>query len=317
MSFTVLGTGSYAPPRVVTNDELSTFLDTSDEWISQRVGVRQRHVCTTEAAADLAVEAARRALENSQTLPEELDLILAATVSGEDVSPNIACMVQHHLGATCPAYDINAACSAFLYLMETAAGYFARKRVKKVLLVGAERMSRILDWEDRSTCVIFGDGAGAAVLGEGDNYLASKLYTRGGDDVIKIPQFIGKSPFFQGQQLSPYVHMKGQETFRFAVNAMCGDVKELLDQTSIPGEDIAWVVPHQANVRIIESAKRKLPIPEDRFFVNIDRYGNTSAASIPMALDELNRAGKLRRGDNLVLCAFGGGLASAACILRW
>ena len=215
-------------------------------------------------------------------------------------------LIEQRKGRTaCPSFSLS------LLFVPLGAG------LRLFRLVGAERMSRILDWEDRSTCVIFGDGAGAAVLGEGDNYLASKLYTRGGDDVIKIPQFIGKSPFFQGQQLSPYVHMKGQETFRFAVNAMCGDVKELLDQTSIPGEDIAWVVPHQANVRIIESAKRKLPIPEDRFFVNIDRYGNTSAASIPMALDELNRAGKLRRGDNLVLCAFGGGLASAACILRW
>lgn len=317
MSFSVLGTGSYVPPRVVTNDELSTFLDTSDEWIAQRVGVRERHVCTTETAADLAVEAAKRALENSGTAPEELDLILAATVSGEDVSPNIACMVQNRLGAVCPAYDINAACSAFLFLLETAAGYFARGRVKKVLVVGAERMSRILDWEDRSTCVIFGDGAGAAVLGEGDGYLASRLVTRGGDDVIKIPQFIGKSPFYEKEQIKPYVHMKGQETFKFAVRSLCDDVTAVMEEAGLTGEDIAWVVPHQANVRIIDMAKKKLPIPADRFFVNIDRYGNTSAASIPMALDELNQAGKLHRGDYLALCAFGGGLASAACILRW
>lgn len=318
MSFSVLGTGSYVPPRVVTNDELSTMVDTSDEWIAQRVGVRQRHVCTTETAADLAVEAAKKALEDGHTKPEELDLILAATVSGEDVSPNIACMVQNRLGATCPSYDINAACSAFIFLLETAAGYFARKKVKKVLVVGAERLSRILDWEDRSTCVIFGDGAGAVLLGEGENYLASHLYTRGGDDVIKIPNFIGKSPFYEREPIKPYIHMKGQETFKFAVNAMCGDVRLVMDEAGLAGPDVAWVVPHQANARIIDLARRKLAdIPAGRFFVNIDRYGNTSAASIPMALDELNRAGQLHRGDHLVLCAFGGGLSSAACVLRW
>lgn len=317
MTFSVLGTGSYAPPRVVTNDELSTFLDTSDEWITQRVGVRQRHVCTTETAADLAVEAAKRALENAGTKPEELDLIIAATVSGEDISPSVSCMVQNRLGAVCPAYDINAACSAFLYLLETAAGYFARGKVRKVLIVGAERMSRILDWDDRSTCVIFGDGAGAMVLGEGDNFLSSKLYTKGGDDVIKIPNFIGKSPFYEREQIKPYVHMKGQETFKFAVGAMCRDVEEVIAQAGLTSEDIAYVVPHQANIRIIDFAVRKLQMPAEKFFVNIERYGNTSSASVPMAVDELNREGKLKRGDYLVLCAFGGGLSSAACVLKW
>ena len=317
MSFAVMGTGSYVPPRVVTNEELSQFVDTTDEWITQRVGVKQRYVCTTETAADLGAEAARRARENSGVKPEELDLILAATVSNEDVSPSLACMIQHHLGATCPAYDINAACPAFIFLLETAAGYFARKKVKKVLLVGAERMSRIMDWEDRSTCVIFGDGAGAVVLGEGDNYLTSKLYSRGGDDVIKIPQFIGKSPFYEREPMKPYIHMKGQETFKFAVNAMCADVRDVMAEAGMTGEDVAWVVPHQANVRIIHMARKKLDIPDERFFINIDRYGNMSAACIPLALDELNRGGLLHRGDNLVLCGFGGGLSSAACVLRW
>lgn len=317
MSFSVLGTGSYVPPRVVTNEELSAFVDTSDEWITQRVGVRERRVCTTETAADLGAEAARRALENSGVKAEELDLILAATVSGEYVCPGVASLVQRDIGATCPAYDINAACPAFIFLLETAAGYFARKKVKKVLLIGAERMSRIMDWEDRSTCVIFGDGAGAVVLGEGEGYLASKLYTQGGDDVIKIPQFIGKSPFYEREADKPYIHMKGQETFRFAVNAMCTDVRDVMAETGLTGEEVKWVVPHQANLRIINMARKKLDIPDERFYVNIDRYGNMSAACIPLALDELNRAGELTRGDIVVLCAFGGGLSSAACILRW
>jgi 3-oxoacyl-[acyl-carrier-protein] synthase-3 len=317
MSFGVLGTGSYVPPRVVTNDELAAFLDTSDEWITQRVGVKQRHVCTTETAADLAYEAAVRALEEGKTKPEELDMILCATVSAEDAAPSVSCLVQKRLGATCPAMDINAACSAFLYMLDTAAGFFARGRAKKMLVIGTERMSRMLDWEDRGTCVIFGDAAGAMLLGEGDNYLASKLFAQGNEHVINIPNMIGKSPFFQNKQRKPYVHMEGQETFKFAVNAMSTDVQEVVAQAGIELSDIAYVIPHQANVRIIEAAKKRLNIPPERFYINIDRYGNTSAASIPLAVDELNRAGSLHSGDLLALCAFGGGLSSAACILRW
>lgn len=317
MSFKVLGTGSFVPPRVVTNDELSTFLDTSDEWIVQRIGVKQRHVCTTETAADLAYEAALRALENGNTKPEELDMIICATVSGEDTCPSVACMVQNKLGATCPAMDINAACSAFIYMLDTAAGFFARGRAKKMLVIGAERMSRILDWEDKATCVIFGDGAGALLLGEGENYLASKLFAKGGDNVIKIPNTMGKSPFYENEQVKPYVYMQGQETFKFAVNAMCKDLKEVIEQAGLTQGDVTYVVPHQANVRIIDAAKSRLDIPADRYCVNIDKYGNTSAASIPLVMDEINRAGKLKPGDILALTAFGGGLTSAACILKW
>lgn len=317
MSFTVLGTGMYVPDRVVKNDELANFVDTSDEWIQQRVGIRERRVCTDQTAIDLACEAAVRALENSGVQPQELDLILAATVSAETVSPGVAQMVQHHLGATCMAYDINAACSAFIFLLETAAGYFARGKAKKVLIVGAERMSRIVDWEDRSTCVIFGDGAGAAVLGEGDGYLDSAFCVKGGDDVIKIPQFIGKSPFFEKEQESPYIHMNGQETFKFAVSSICDDIRALLQRQNLTADDIAYIVPHQANKRIIASAANRLHLPIEKFYIDIERYGNTSSASIPIALDEMNRAGLLRRGDLLLLTAFGGGLASATCLLRW
>lgn len=317
MSFQFLGTGSYVPERVVTNEELSQYVDTSDEWITQRVGVRQRRVCVTETAADLAEKAASRALENAGVTPQELDLILCATVSGEDISPSIGCMVQRRLGATCPGFDINAACPAFLYLLETAAGFFARG-YEKILVVGAERMSRIIDWTDRSTCVIFGDGAGAAVLGKGDNYLSSKLYTAGGDEVIKIPAGVGISPFYQGDKtLKPFVHMNGQETYKFAVRAMRRDLKEVIQAAGLREEDIDHVIPHQANYRIIDDARRKLAIPPERFHMNIDRYGNTSAASIPLLLDELNREGKLKRGQLIAFCAFGGGLSSAASVVRW
>ena len=318
MSFRVLGTGMYVPPKVVTNDDLSQFLDTNDAWIQQRVGVRERHISTSETAADMAAKAALAALENSGVAPEEVDLILAATVSGESISPSVSCMVQKLLGLSCMAMDINAACSAFDFLLETAAGFFARGKAKKVLVIGAERMSRILDWEDRSTCVIFGDGAGAVVLGTGENYIDAVFDVKGGDDVIDIRQPVGSSPFYErGQEKKAVAHMAGQETFKFAVTAICRDCREILQRNGLTFDDIAYIVPHQANQRIIDFASRKLKVAKEKFYTNIERYGNTSSASIPIALDELNRAGKLKRGDYLLLPAFGGGLASACCLLRW
>ena len=316
-SFTVLGTGHYLPPRVVTNKELSNFVDTNDEWIVRRVGVKERRICTTETAADLGYKAALNALKMANVKPREIDLILCATMSGEDASPSLACVIQEKLGARCPAMDVSAACSGFIYMLETAAGFFSRRTVKKILVIGAERMSRVLDWKDRGTCVIFGDGAGAMVLGEGSAYLSSKLFAKGGDSVIKVPNSAGMSPFYQNETLKPYVHMNGQETFKFAVNALTKDLTEVIRQAGLKESDIAWVIPHQANTRIIEAAIKKLGIPAERFCTNIERCGNTSAASIPILIDELNRDGKLRVGDYLALCSFGGGLASGACILQW
>lgn len=317
MNFQIAGTGMYVPEKIVTNDDLAEFLDTSDEWISQRVGVRQRHIATDETAEDFGYHAAVKALENSGCEPGDLDLILAATVSGENVSPAVSCTIQQKLGATCMAFDINAACSAFIFLLETAAGFFARGTAKKVLVVGTERMSRIVDWRDRGTCVIMGDGAGAAVLSEGAGYLSSVFTVKGDDSVIRIPQYIGNSPFFKGKQEPPYLHMNGQETFKFAVSAICSDVEALLAETKLSLDDIAYIVPHQANRRIIDFAAKRLGVVPEKFYVNIDRYGNTSSASIPIALDEMNRNGLIKRGDLLLLTAFGGGLANASCILKW
>jgi len=317
MSFKILGTGSALPSRRVTNDELSEFLDTSDEWIAQRVGVRERRVCTTETTADLAYSAARAALEMSGVRPEELDLIICATVSPDNVAPPLACSVQMMLGADCPAMDLNAACSGFVYMLDTAAGFFARGKVKKALVVGAERLSRLLDWNDRSTAVIFGDGAGAMVLGEGDAYLASKLFAKGNDSVISIPCSDGMSPYYENERRHPYIYMNGQETFKFAVKTMCADTVEVVEAAGLKMEDIAWFVPHQANARIIDSAVQKLGIPPERCRKNIDVTGNTSAASIPILADELCRSGELRDGDYIAMCSFGAGLTSAACIIRW
>jgi 3-oxoacyl-[acyl-carrier-protein] synthase-3 len=253
----------------------------------------------------------------SGVTPGELDMILCATISGDDICPPVACSVQGALGASCPAMDISAACSGFIYMLETAAGFFARGGARRILVIGAERMSGLLDWSDRRTCVIFGDGAGAAVLEAGDGYLASKLAARGGDGIIKIPRWRGESPFYEVEAIPPYVRMNGQETYKFAVTSFCADVAGVIAAAGLTPDDISWVVPHQANIRIIEGAAKRLAIPPERFCSNIERYGNTSAASIPILLDEMNRDGRLKRGDLAVLCSFGGGLTSAACIIRW
>lgn len=317
MNFKITGTGSYLPERVVTNDDLAGMVETSDEWIRQRVGIHERRVATSETTVDMAVNAAKSALDAAGVDPSELDLILTSTVSGEMVSPSTACMVQKRLGATYMAYEINAACSAFIFLLETAAGYFARGKAKKALLIGTEKLSRILNWQDRSTCVIFGDGAGAVVVEAGENYLDSTFDVQGDDEVIRIPHWHGESPFDTTEPEEPFIHMAGQETFKFAVSSITRDVKLLLERNSLTADDIKYIVPHQANARIIDTAARRLKIPQEKFYLNIDRLGNTSSASIPIALDELAHSGKLERGDKLIFSAFGGGLSAAAALLVW
>lgn len=318
MSFRITGTGMYVPPRVVTNDDLSQIVETSDEWISKRVGVRERHISETEFTSEMGAKAARAALDDAGCTAADLDMILSASVSGETSSPSTACMIQHDLGATCPAMELNAACAAFLYLLETAAAFFAlHPDYKRILVVGCERISGILDWSDRSTCVIFGDGAGAAVLERGSGYLDSVCNVKGGDDVIKIPHTLGCSPFFQREQDSPYIHMQGQETFKYAVNSIAQDITVLLERNHLTMDDIAYIVPHQANLRIIDFASKRLGIDPSKMFANIDRYGNTSSASVPIAFHELKESGKIKRGDKLILCAFGGGLSDMACLIEY
>lgn len=319
MSFTILGTGSYAPEHVVTNDDLAKIVETNDEWIMQRIGVKSRHICDTETNVDLAVEASVRALEDAGVAAEELDLIIATTISGDTLSPGTGCMVQKRIGAHCPAFDLAAACSGFLFALETAAGFFARGMCRRILVVSAERMSGIIDWTDRGTCCIFGDGAGAAVLGPGDGLIASHLMTKGGDDVITIPTRYTGSPWYKNEIAEiTSVRMNGRETYKFAVMAMSDNIKELMEKAGVSGEDVALVIPHQANYRIINEARRRIPdIAPEKFCINIDRYGNTSSASVPILLDEMNRAGKIHRGDILVFAAFGGGLSAGAMIVRY
>ena len=318
-SFNIVGTGSYVPKKIVTNDDLSNLMDTNDEWITQRVGVKQRHVCVEETLGDIACEAANKALEMSNTSAKDLDLIICATISGEYSTPSLACIVQSMLGAECPAYDVNSACAGFMFALEAAAGHFARGTVNKVLVIGAERLSRILNWKDRSTAVIFGDGAGAAVLEKGNGFIASKISSKGNIDVLNIPNANTKNnPFVKEvSEVENYVHMDGQETFKFAVPTLCNDIKDVVSTAGITLNDISHVIPHQANIRIIDLAAKKLGIDRERFHTNIDRVGNTSSASVPILLDEINRKGLIKSGEYVAIAAFGGGLSSSACIMRW
>ena len=317
MSIRIIGTGAYVPEKIITNDDLSQMVDTTDEWITQRVGVKERHVSVNETTADLAVKAAERALEAAGISAEELDLIITATVTADCLCPSTAALVQAAVGAKCPAFDISSACSGFLFALDTAAAFIARGGIRHALVIGAERLSRALDWADRSTCVIFGDGAGAAVVAPGDSYLVSHLFTQGNDEVLSIPAGKGNSPFYEREEPAYRVNMLGQETFKFAVRRITDDIRLVSEQAGITPDQLKYIVPHQANSRIIDLAARKLGIPMERFVLNIGQYGNTSSASVAISLDELVRSGNLQTGDLIALCAFGGGLSSAACIIRW
>ncbi len=317
MSIKILGTGAYVPPQVVTNDDLAKIVDTSDEWIMQRVGVKERHVSLNETAGDMAAKAAESALEAANLKGEDIDLIIAATISGETLSPTVAGFVQKSIGAACPAFDVNSACSGFLFALDTAVSFMERGGYNNVLVLGAERLSKLVNWTDRSTCVIFGDGAGARGITKGSGYLASKLFTAGGDEVIEIPAFGGSSPFYKADLKHPYIFMDGQETFKFAVNKIAEDIKYVAEKAGITLDDIDYVVTHQANIRIMDFAAKRLKMPKEKFVVNIHKYGNTSSASVAIAFDELARSGKLKPGDKIAMCAFGGGLSSAACLIEW
>lgn len=317
MSIQILGTGAYVPERILTNDDLSRMVDTSDEWITQRVGVKERHVSVDESAAEMGAKAAQRALEAAGITADQLDLIVGATVSADAVCPSAAALVQREIGASCPAFDVNSACSGFLFALDTAAAFIARGGIRYALVLGAERLSRIVDWTDRSTCVIFGDGSGAFVIAPGENYLASHLHSQGGDSVLSIPLGKGNSPFYGKEEQPIAIRMSGQETFKFAVKQIVSDLKLIAEQAGVTPEQFDYIVPHQANLRIIDLAARRLGIPIEKFVVNLDRFGNTSSASVPISFDELARSGKLKKGDLIAMCAFGGGLSSAASLIRW
>ena len=317
MGLNIISLASYVPPHIVTNQDLEGMLDTNHDWIEQRVGVKQRHIATDETTGDMGAKAASKALRETGGDGTDIDLILCATVSSDDASPCTAAMIQKHLGLDCPAMDIAAACSGFGFLMQTGQAFLQLPQYNKILLVTSEKMSRLVDWTDRSTAVIFGDGAAALIIESSDKLTDFKLANWGGDDVIKVPNSPRNSPWYTGETHQPYIYMNGQETYKFAVQSMVQAVKDILKKPSYTVEGAAMIVPHQANIRILRAAARRLGLSEDKVFQNIERYGNTSASSIPIAFDECVRSGKIKRGDLVVFTSFGGGLSSAAGIIRY
>lgn len=317
MSFKIIGTGSAHPTCSQTNDDLAKIMDTSDEWIYSRTGIKSRYVCTDETITDVAVAAAQNALENAGTAASELGGIICTTIRGDYFTPSLACCIQERIGANCPAFDLNAACTGFLYALDTADGFFVRKRVKKLLVVSCENMSKLLDWKDRSTCCLFGDGAGAVVLAEGEGLLSVRVAAYGSKDIMFIPNVSGNSPFNRTPCPPSVLTWRGHDVYRFAVGEMVSQLEAAIRDAGMEQDDITWVLPHQANLRIIDAAKKRLNIPEERYLVNIERYGNISSAAIPILLDECNRQGTFHAGDVLAMVAFGGGLTSGACVICW
>jgi 3-oxoacyl-[acyl-carrier-protein] synthase-3 len=327
----ILGTGSYAPERVLTNDEFSRSVDTSDEWIRTRSGIRERRIAAPgEAASDMAVHAARRALADARVSAADVDLLIVATITPDLPMPAVACIVQHKLGLPTAAacFDLNAACSGFIYALDTACAMLASGRYHRALVIGAEKLSSIVDWKDRATCVLFGDGAGAVVLGPDPDLspgprrglLGTRLGTFGDSvDLLCIPGGGSSMPPSAKSVASGshFIKMKGREVFKMAVRAMEESARDILEQQGVSTNQIALVIPHQANLRIIEAIAQYLELPLDRFFINLDRYGNTSAASIPIALDEARRAGRIKAGDIILLVAFGAGLTYGSALVRW
>lgn len=314
----IIGTGSYLPARMLSNDELAQKVDTSDDWITTRTGIKQRHIAADgEQTSDLALEASRAALKAAGVDATEIDLIIVATTSPDMVFPSVACILQDKLGIYgCAAFDVQAVCAGFVYALATADQFIRSGMATCALVVGAEVFSRLLDWEDRTTCVLFGDGAGAVVLRGGDceGIIGAHLHADGRfRHLLNVPARI-EGGSIKG---NPYLYMDGQAVFKFASTALAAAADEVLKKHGLHQSDIDWLVPHQANLRIIEMTARKLGLPMERVIVTLAQHGNTSAASIPLALDTAVRDGRIRSGDLLMLEGIGGGFAWGSVLLRW
>jgi len=318
MNSRIIGTGSHLPEKVLTNADLEKIVDTSDVWIRSRTGIRSRHIAADgELTSDLALPAAQRALQSAGVAAGEIDMIIVSTTTPDMIFPSTACILQTRLGiAGCPAFDLQAVCSGFVYALSTADLFIRDGQAEKVLVVGAEVYSRILDWNDRGTCVLFGDGAGAVVLAASDTpgILATRLHADGRHkDQLSVPGSVCGGKVWG----RPFVQMDGAGVFRFAVRVFEEVAYEVLEQAGLKVSDLDWFVPHQANIRIMEATARKLGLPVEKVISTVDHHGNTSAASIPLALDEAVRDGRIRPGQTLLLEGVGGGFTWGAVLLRW
>lgn len=321
----IAGLGSYVPERILTNADLERMIDTSDEWIRTRTGISTRHLAAeNQSTSDLAYEAAKAALDDAGMTPEDIDLIIVATCTPDMLFPATSCILQEKLGIKGkPAFDLEAACSGFIYGLAVGAQFIATGLYENVIVVGAETLSRIINWQDRNTCVLFGDGAGAAVLKPVENGKGIISFDMGADgagaDLLKIPAGAAAMPasdktLAEGMH---YISMNGNEVFKFAVRVMGETALKSLGKAGLAKDDLAYVVPHQANIRIVEAAMRRLNLPMEKAYINLDKYGNMSSASIPAALDELYRKKSLKNGDLILLVGFGAGLTWSSLVLRW
>ncbi len=326
----IIGTGSYMPKKILTNDDLSKIVDTNDEWITTRTGIKERRIAADDqATSDLAAEAARRAMAAAGVSPEEIQLIIVATVTPDMFFPSTACIVQKKVGAAnAVCFDISAACSGFLYALQVARHFINTGNRTTALVIGAEKLSTLINWKDRNTCVLFGDGAGAVVIRRddagGSNAPGRVLSTVMGSDgnltdLLKVPGGGSACPITPENAGSRpnTIHMEGRETFKHAVTRMLEAAQQALAMAGLTAADVSLVIPHQANARIITAIADRLNLPAERVFMNLDKYGNTSAATIPVALDEANKAGRLKKGDVILLVAFGGGFTWASSVVRW
>lgn len=320
MKTRIIGTGSCLPETIVTNDDLAKILDTSDEWIRNRTGIRERRLAKEETTASMSIKAARCALEKAQVSAQEIELIIVGTVTGDYVTPSTACEVQAALGADrAVAFDINGACSGFMFALHTADAYFKAGIYKTALVIGAETLSKIMDWKDRSTCVLFGDGAGAAVLRAEERGLLA--YEQGSDgekgSVLTCRNRCNHNPLVHNETTLQYTVMDGQEVYKFAVTTVPASIRKVVQEAGLSVEDIDYFVLHQANIRILQSVARRLKVSEDKFPISLDHCGNVSAASVPILLDEINQKGMLKSGMKIVLSGFGAGLTWGSAVLEW
>ncbi|MBT8037869.1 MAG: ketoacyl-ACP synthase III [Verrucomicrobiae bacterium] len=326
MPVTIAGTGSYLPEKILTNAEIAKMVDTSDEWITTRTGIKERRIAADdEFTSDLATKAAERALDQANIKAEDVELIIVATITPDTPTPATACYVQTKLGAySAVAFDISAACSGFLYAMKLAKRLISDGAYKNALIIGAEKLSSVTNWEDRNTCVLFGDGAGAAVLRRSEENEGRILATEMGTDgrhtqLLEIKGGGSACPITMANA-DDHLHtltMQGREVFKLAVNAMRTAAETAIERAGLTADDIKLVVPHQANLRIIDAIASRLTVPNEKVFVNLHKYGNTSAAAVAIALDEAHREGRFERGDNIVLVVFGAGLTWAATAIEW
>lgn len=323
---TIIGTGSYSPEFIVTNDELSKIMDTSDDWIQSRTGIRERRITKNEDTSDLAYKASINAIKNANISCEDIDLIIVATITPDMNMPSVSCLLQKKLNSiNATAFDISAACSGFIYALSVADSLIKTGRYNTALVVGSEVLSKFINWNDRGTAVLFGDGAGACIVQKSNNDKSGILdfYTKskGKDgDVLTMGTSYLSNPYVTKDEIEEkqkFIEMKGREVFKFAVQVMPESIMKILEMNNEKLEDIDWIVPHQANERIINFVSKKLEMNIEKFYMNLDKYGNTSSASIPIALDEMNKKGLLKKGHKIILVGFGGGLTFGAALIQW